>query len=313
MVKILILSILALAIASISSAQFVNIPDTAFLHALIDEGVDTNGDSLISYSEAEAVTELYVPRWPCLLVDDSWGNGNYECWGAGNIVSLEGIEAFTNLNILDCSDNQLTSLNVTNNTALKYVHCYQNQLTSLDVSNNTALRNLDCGGNQLTSLDVSNNTDLISLKCGWNQLITLDLSNNTTIEFLIVSGMPTLYEVCVWEMPFPPEYIEDENVDTTGSPNVNFTTECTDNIPVDSKENRTIDIYPNPSDDRINIEIENINNATIEIYNVSGRLVFSKELNSRIEKIDISGLLKGIYIVKVMQNRAVNIGKVVVR
>ncbi len=42
------------------SNPFVTIPDTAFLYALIHEGVDTNGDSLISYAEAEAVTELNV-------------------------------------------------------------------------------------------------------------------------------------------------------------------------------------------------------------------------------------------------------------
>ena len=40
-----------------------------------------------------------------------------------------------------------------------------NQLTSLDVSNNTALTYLDCGNNQLTSLDVSNNTALEYLYC----------------------------------------------------------------------------------------------------------------------------------------------------
>ena len=33
-------------------ANLVSIPDRAFLYALIEEGVDTNGDSLISYSEA---------------------------------------------------------------------------------------------------------------------------------------------------------------------------------------------------------------------------------------------------------------------
>lgn len=37
---------------------FIN--DDAFLSILIEEGVDTNGDGEISYSEAEAVTELFV-------------------------------------------------------------------------------------------------------------------------------------------------------------------------------------------------------------------------------------------------------------
>ena len=36
--------------------------------------------------------------------------------------------------------------------------------------------------------------------------------------------MPSLYEVCVWVMPFPPENAVG-TVDTTGSPNVYFTTD----------------------------------------------------------------------------------------
>jgi hypothetical protein len=39
----------------------------------------------------------------------------------------------------------------------------------------------------------------------------------------VLDNMPTLLEVCVWEMPFPPEGVE---IDTTGSPNIYFTTEC---------------------------------------------------------------------------------------
>ncbi len=41
-------------------SQTVSIPDSIFLIALIDEGVDTNGDNLISYTEAEAVMNLDV-------------------------------------------------------------------------------------------------------------------------------------------------------------------------------------------------------------------------------------------------------------
>jgi len=40
---------------------------------------------------------------------------------------------------------------------------------------------------------------------------------------LDISEMPSLYEVCVWVVPFPPEGVL---VNTTGSPNFYFTTEC---------------------------------------------------------------------------------------
>ena len=224
-----------------------------------------------------------------------------------------------------CYGNQLTSLNVSNNIALEDLDCQRNQLTSLDASGCIALTTLYCYRNQLTSLDVSDNTSLISLECNSNQLINLNISKNynllsslsciwdsCTYGFLDLSNMPTLNEVCVWEMPFPPED-KVELVDTTGSLNVYFTTECAVNIPIKYTANSTINIYPNPSDGIINIEIENLNNTIIEIYNVSGRLASSKEINSKVERIDISGFPKGIYVVKVMHDSAINVSKVVVR
>jgi V8-like Glu-specific endopeptidase len=66
-----------------------------------------------------------------------------------NIKSLKGIELFTALEYLDCSYNQLTSLDVSNNTTLTRLECYQNQLTSLDVSKNTALKELFCYDNKI--------------------------------------------------------------------------------------------------------------------------------------------------------------------
>ncbi len=131
---------------------------------------------------------------------------------------------------LFCIINQLTSLDVSNNTALIGLVCFDNQLSSLDVSNNTALKDLRCSSNQLISLDVSNNTHLRNLKCSNNQLSSLDISNNTILGrfndhygMIDISQMPSLYKVCVWELPFPPaEY----KVDTTGSPNVYFTMDC---------------------------------------------------------------------------------------
>ena len=88
------------------------------------------------------------------------------------IQDLTGIENFTGLIYLNCTDNQLTSLDVSNNTALHELWCGMNQITSLDVSNNTALTVLSCWNNQLTSLDVSNNTALTYLSCNDNPNLT---------------------------------------------------------------------------------------------------------------------------------------------
>jgi hypothetical protein len=83
-----------------------------------------------------------------------------------------------------CDDNQLTSLDLSNNAALKVLYCNSNQLTSLDLSKNKALVTLVCDHNQLASLDVSKNTALESLFCDNNYLTFLDLSQNTALANL---------------------------------------------------------------------------------------------------------------------------------
>ena len=89
---------------------------------------------------------------------------------------------------IDCDDNQLTSLNVSKNTALTKLYCRDNQLTSVDVSKNTALTKLYCRDNQLTSVDVSENTALTELDCSNNQLTSLDVSKNTALTKLECYG-----------------------------------------------------------------------------------------------------------------------------
>jgi Leucine-rich repeat (LRR) protein len=98
-----------------------------------------------------------------------------------NISDLTGISGFTALEILFVRDNQLTSLDVSQNTLLIHLYCGINQLTSIDVSNNPNLLTLYCHFNQLTSLDLSPTTALKNLSCRSNQLTSLDLSNNPNI------------------------------------------------------------------------------------------------------------------------------------
>ena len=104
------------------------------------------------------------------------------------LTSLQGIEYFESLTELYCLSNQLTSLDVSANTALTKLYCQNNQLTSLDVSGCTALTMLVCFSNQLTTLDVSANTALTMLVCDSNQLTSLDVSANTALTVLDCSS-----------------------------------------------------------------------------------------------------------------------------
>ena len=78
-------------------------------------------------------------------------------------------KVFPDLTFLDCGNNQLVNLNISQNVLLERVLCRYNQILYLDITNNTALYSLYCHDNQLISLDVSNNPDLTFLACGNNR------------------------------------------------------------------------------------------------------------------------------------------------
>lgn len=105
------------------------------------------------------------------------------------ITDLTGIEWFTNLRILNCSENSsLKTLDISGNTALEELNCRSCKITNLDISKNVALKILTCFRCNLKKLDVSNNPLLTSLKCDENPLTSLDLSHNSEIIELSCSG-----------------------------------------------------------------------------------------------------------------------------
>ena len=145
-----------------------NFPDKKFAADI--HRYDTNADGYLSEDELNKVKEMNL-------------GPNY--YGLGrNIESLEGIEYFTKLEILECPYNKITELDTSSNSELKILTCSRNQLTQLNVSGNTALTTLSCGGNQLTALNVSGNPILTLLDCYNNQLTSLDLSNNDKLMSL---------------------------------------------------------------------------------------------------------------------------------
>ena len=101
-----------------------------------------------------------------------------------NISNLKGVELFPQLITLNCTNNNLTTLDVSNNTALTTLHCGKNKLTSLNVSNCTKLYVLECYNNNLTSLATAHMTNLKNLNCKNNKITSLNLSNNTKLQYI---------------------------------------------------------------------------------------------------------------------------------
>ena len=130
--------------------------DAGFL-ASVRELVNKPEGPILDY-DVSGISTLNVGRW----------------YTPYTISDLSGIEHFKALTHLYCNGQQLTELDVSQNTALVYIGCSNNRLSALDVSQNVMLWDLECDYNLLTTLDVSNNSRLMYLYCGYNYLPSTD-------------------------------------------------------------------------------------------------------------------------------------------
>nr|WP_315170514.1 T9SS type A sorting domain-containing protein [uncultured Flavobacterium sp.] len=142
------------------------IPDVNFEKKLIALGIDKDGvNGKVLTSNVASVKSLYI-------------DGN-------SITDLTGIQDFIALTTLECTNNQITNLDLSGNLALKNLNCIANQITKIDVSKNLALNSLWISSNKLTNLDVSANLNLTSLWISSNKLTNLDVSANLNLTSLV--------------------------------------------------------------------------------------------------------------------------------
>ena len=270
-------------------AQIVTIPDPIFKARLIVEGVDTNNDGEIQVSEAEAFTGMLDV------------NGQFD-----DIHDLTGIEAFVNITGLDVWHNQLTSLDLSNNTALVELYCHDNQLTYLNVENCVFLEILVGNINQLTSIDLTQNIHLKEVTFSDNQLAFLDFrnGNNTNItEYFDSRNNPGLTCIFVDDA----EYSENSPVwyKDPASTYVETQEDC-DALGVEDISINKIEVYPNPFKDVLNFKLS-FEKFPIEVslLNTRGQDVSNFHITRNNTQINLSYLNSGMYfmIFKDKQNK----------
>ncbi len=171
-------------------AQTTAIPDANFEQALIDLGIDKDGtvNGGVATADITVVIELDIR---VKGITDLTGIQDFSSLKKliiiDQLTSLD-VSQNTALTLLSCDSNQLTDLNVNGTVALDSLFCSNNQLTSIDISQNMALTFLSCDSNQLTSLNISQNSGLLKVYCYSNQITSLDVSHNTSLTLLNCGG-----------------------------------------------------------------------------------------------------------------------------
>ena len=104
--------LILIALPMIGFGQQTYVPDDNFEAYLEANGMGNGipNDDYVTTSNIDTAGGLYVD--------------------SQNISDLTGIEDFIALVTLTCNDNQLTTLDLSNNTSLSYLECWGNQLTT---------------------------------------------------------------------------------------------------------------------------------------------------------------------------------------
>lgn len=178
--------------------EYVSVPDSRFEQALIDRGYDFVLDGRIRTAPIANATTIEILK-------------------PMGIVSIQGIEAFPNLQKIRIFYNQISSVDLSKNPNLTYVSLSDNKLTSIDVSSLSKLEYFAAGDNFISTFDVSRNPNLIELDFGNTEnkpgygttlgVTSIDITHNPNLQRLYMqnnrltslnlSGNPILKEIWV--------------------------------------------------------------------------------------------------------------------
>lgn len=147
------------------------IPDENLEQWLVNEGYDdiVDGYMLTSNASNQVIVAIgaedtcYDEENNTIICDyDDYMN--YETRFLNRLTSLAGIEAFPNLEILNLTGNDLDSINMSQNSNLKYLYLNFNSFSKLDTSGNPSLEVISLDNNLIIpELDFTENANMTDI------------------------------------------------------------------------------------------------------------------------------------------------------
>ncbi len=318
---------------AISYAQDIDVQDDNFKTAMVDEyivveegdfnpraKVDTNGDGEIQISEAEAVHKINIDKdYDITSLDGIQYFTNLESlYITGNHVADLDLSKNVNLKVLYIDGIRLENINLSQNVLLKHLTIIrEEQLTSLDVSQNTNLTYIEIRIGSITDLDLSHNLKLIQLELALQKLTRLNLANgNNNALTARDNSIYSFYNPRLSCMQ-----VDDIEWSTTNWPeskgfNVSaYSTDCFSKTlsTVGYQSNLGFYLFQNTEQNLLEIRTDN-GIKEILIFDINGRVNKKKSVSTNQQvKINIDDMNKGIYIIKASFSHGASVYKKIVR
>ncbi len=159
---ILILTAGSALAAEKTKINATNFPDANF--RAYAAKFDQDKDGALSTAEREAVTKINVAN--------------------KGITSLKGLKYFPNLKILQCGDNDISALDISQNPLLEEISIPYTNVSSLNLSKCPGLKKLWISGTDMTAADLSKCPKLEWFSCSYSSVRSLNLTANKELKYL---------------------------------------------------------------------------------------------------------------------------------
>ncbi|MBS1652801.1 MAG: T9SS type A sorting domain-containing protein [Bacteroidetes bacterium] len=75
--------------------------------------------------------------------------------------------------------------------------------------------------------------------------------------------------------------------------------------------NATINLFPNPSNGKFVVEMSNANNASVQVLDLTGRILLNTTMNNNALEIDLSNYSNGVYYIRINSNNQLHVLKAI--
>ena len=269
-------------VGSFATPQLIDLNRDGLLDLIIGErmGIDNGTYNGINYYQNTGSSEIanfenYTPEFPSGDFDENGNEITTKSLGGIHIANPIYLTGYTNPYVFEY--NGTYHLAVGSEEGLIYLY---NEVEMINIETNDTVLNLTTPFNEIT------NNMLNTRNCVHAKAAIFDINNDNLIDVIRGNASGGL------------ELFFGDNINTTFN----------NSTIIDE-----IKIFPNPNDGIVHIELPYNLNVKLNIYSSIGQLVYTKTISETQNKISLSHLHEGVYIVNIESENHQQTSKLIIR